>query len=208
MGRDGIRSAYETGRGSITMRGKAHIEQTSTGRTRIIISEIPYQVNKSKLVSKIADLVREKKLTEISDLRDESDRKGMRVVIELKQACIPQVVLNKLYKHTQLQQGFGVIMLSLVDGVPRTLNAQGDAALLHRAPEGRHHPPDPVRAAQGRGARPHPRGSTSSRWTTSTRSSRSSARATTTRRPRPTSSSGSACRRSRPTPSSRCACVA
>ncbi len=122
MGREGILSAYETGRGSITIRGKAHIEQTSTGRTRIIISEIPYQVNKSKLVTKIADLVREKKLTEISDLRDESDRKGMRVVVELKTNCIPQVVLNKLFKHTQLQQGFGVIMLSLVDGVPRTLN--------------------------------------------------------------------------------------
>jgi DNA gyrase subunit A len=122
MGYDGIKSAYETGRGSITIRGKAHIEQTSTGRTRIIISEIPYQVNKSKLVTKIADLVREKKLTEISDLRDESDRKGMRVVIELKNNCIPQVVLNKLFKHTQLQQGFGVIMLSLVDGIPRTLN--------------------------------------------------------------------------------------
>jgi len=122
MGYDGIKSAYETGRGSITIRGKAHIEQTSTGRTRIIITEIPYQVNKSKLVTKVADLVREKKLTEISDLRDESDRKGMRVVIELKNNCIPQVVLNKLFKHTQLQQGFGVIMLSLVDGVPRTLN--------------------------------------------------------------------------------------
>ncbi len=121
MGRDGIRSAYETGRGSLTVRGKAHIEQTSTGRTRIIITEIPYQVNKSKLVTKIADLVREKKLTEISDLRDESDRKGMRVVIELKNNCIPQVVLNKLFKHTNLQTGFGVIMLSLVDGVPRTL---------------------------------------------------------------------------------------
>ncbi len=121
MGREGIRSAYETGRGSLTVRGKAHIEQTSTGRMRIIITEIPYQVNKSKLVTKIADLVREKKLTEISDLRDESDRKGMRVVIELKNNCIPQVVLNKLFKHTPLQTGFGVIMLSLVDGVPRTL---------------------------------------------------------------------------------------
>lgn len=121
MGRDGILSAYETGRGSITVRGKAHIEQTSTGRTRIVITEIPYQVNKSKLVTKIADLVREKKLTEISDLRDESDRKGMRVVVELKNNCIPQVVLNKLFKHTQLQQGFGVIMLALVDGVPHTL---------------------------------------------------------------------------------------
>ncbi|MDP2232044.1 MAG: DNA gyrase subunit A, partial [Actinomycetota bacterium] len=121
MGYQGIRDAYETGRGSITIRGKAHIEQTSTGRTRIIVTEIPYTVNKSKMVSKIADLVREKKLTEISDLRDESDRKGMRVVIELKQTCIPQVVLNKLYKHTQLQTGFGVNMLALHQGVPHTM---------------------------------------------------------------------------------------
>lgn len=124
MGRDGIRDAYETGRGSIKIRGKAHIEQTSTGRTRIIITEIPYMVNKSKLVTKIADLVREKKLTEISDLRDESDRKGMRVVIELKQACIPQVVLNKLFKHTQLETGMGIIMIALDDGVPRTMSLQ------------------------------------------------------------------------------------
>jgi len=121
MGRDGIASAYETGRGSVIMRGRAHIEQTSTGRTRIIISELPYQVNKAKLVEKIAELVREKKLSEISALRDESDRKGMRIVIELKQQAIPQVVLNKLYKHTQLQQNFGVIMLALVDGVPHVL---------------------------------------------------------------------------------------
>ncbi|MDR1775321.1 MAG: DNA gyrase subunit A [Actinomycetes bacterium] len=122
MGRDGIRDAYATGRGSITVRGRAHVEQTSTGRTRIIVTEIPYQVNKSKLVVKIADLVKEKKLTEISDMRDESDRKGMRIVIELKQQAIPQVVLNKLFKHTQLQQGFGVIMLALVDGVPQVLS--------------------------------------------------------------------------------------
>ncbi|HET6497880.1 MAG TPA: DNA gyrase subunit A [Coriobacteriia bacterium] len=121
MGTDGVREAYATGRGSIKVRGRAHVEQTTTGRTRIIITEIPYTVNKSKLVAKIADLVREKKLTEISDLRDESDRKGMRVVVELKQGCIPQVALNKLYKHTQLQTGFGVIMLALVNGVPRTL---------------------------------------------------------------------------------------
>lgn len=121
MGRDGISEYYATGRGSVKVRGKAHIEQTSTGRTRIIINEIPYTVNKAKLISKIAELTREKKLTEISDLRDESDRKGMRVVIELKTNCIPQVVLNKLFKHTQLQTGFGVIMLALVDGVPRTL---------------------------------------------------------------------------------------
>ncbi|KAF0207930.1 MAG: DNA gyrase A [Actinobacteria bacterium] len=121
MGREGIYDAYTTGRGSIKVRGKAHIEQTSTGRMRIIINEIPYAVNKSKLVTKIADLVREKKLTEISDLRDESDRKGMRVVVELKNTAIPQVVLNKLYKHTSLETGFGVIMLSLVDGVPKEL---------------------------------------------------------------------------------------
>ncbi len=121
MGREGIVDAYMTGRGSLKVRGKAHIEQTSTGRMRIIITEIPYMVNKSRLVSKIAELVREKKLTEISDLRDESDRKGMRVVIELKQACIPQVVMNKIFKHTPLETGFGVIMLALVDGVPRTL---------------------------------------------------------------------------------------
>ncbi len=121
MGRDGIHNAYSTGRGSLKVRGKAHIEQTSTGRTRIVITEIPYTVNKSKLVTKIADLVREKKLTEISDLRDESDRKGMRIVIELKTTAVPQVVLNKLYKHTPLQTGFGVNMLALVDGVPRTL---------------------------------------------------------------------------------------
>jgi DNA gyrase subunit A len=122
MGKEGIVDAYTTGRGSMKVQGKAHVEQTSTGRSRIIITEIPYQVNKSKLVTKIADLVREKKLTEISDLRDESDRKGMRVVVELKQGTIPQVVLNKLFKHTPLQTGFGVIMLALHDGVPRTMS--------------------------------------------------------------------------------------
>ncbi|HAL29668.1 MAG TPA: DNA gyrase subunit A [Coriobacteriia bacterium] len=122
MGREGIVSAYETGRGSIKIRGKAHVEQTSTGRMRIIITEIPYTVNKSKLVSKIAELVREKKLPEISDLRDESDRKGMRIVVELKQTAIPQVVLNKLFKHTPLETGQGIIQLALVDGVPKELS--------------------------------------------------------------------------------------
>jgi len=122
MGREGIVSAYETGRGSIKIRGKAHVEQTSTGRMRIIVTEIPYTVNKAKLVSKIAELVREKKLPEISDLRDESDRKGMRIVVELKQTAIPQVVLNKLFKHTPLETGQGIIQLALVDGVPRELS--------------------------------------------------------------------------------------
>jgi DNA gyrase subunit A len=122
MGRTGIRDAYETGRGSIKVRGKAHMEQTKSNKTRIIISELPYQVNKARLTEKIAELVREKKISEISDLRDESDRSGMRLVVELKREAIPQVVLNKLYKHTQLETSFGVIMLALVEGIPRTLS--------------------------------------------------------------------------------------
>jgi DNA gyrase subunit A len=121
MGRTGIKEAYNTGRGSIKIRGKAHAEQTKGGRQRIIVSEIPFQVNKARLSEKIAELVRDKKITEISDLRDESDRSGMRLVIELKRDAIAQVVLNKLYKHTQLEVSYGVIMLALVDGVPRVL---------------------------------------------------------------------------------------
>jgi DNA gyrase subunit A len=122
MGRRGIKEAYETGRGSIKVRGKAHVEQTKGGKTRIVITELPFQVNKARLAEKIAELVREKKLTEIADLRDESDRSGMRLVIELKREAIPRIVLNKLYKHTQLEISFGVIMLALVDGVPRVLS--------------------------------------------------------------------------------------
>jgi len=122
MGTNGIKDAYETGRGSITVRGKAHVEKTTTKREKLIITEIPYQLNKTSLLVKIADLVKEKKIIDISGLRDESDRKGMRIVIELKQNADPNVVLNQLYKHTQLQQGFGVIMLALVDGVPQVLS--------------------------------------------------------------------------------------
>ena len=122
MGRDGITNAYKTGRGSIKIRGKAGIEEAMGSKMRIIVSELPYQVNKARLTEKIAELVRDKKITEISDLRDESDRSGMRLVIELKRDCIPQVALNKLYKHTQLEVTFGVIMLALVDGVPKTLD--------------------------------------------------------------------------------------
>ncbi len=121
MGRTGIGQAYSTGRGSIKIRGKAHVEQTKQGKQKIIITEIPFQVNKAKMAEKIAELVREKKINEISDLRDESDRSGMRLVVELKRDAIAQVVLNKLYKHTQLEVSFGVIMLALVDGVPRVL---------------------------------------------------------------------------------------
>ncbi|MDI6689971.1 MAG: DNA gyrase subunit A [Actinomycetota bacterium] len=122
MGRKGIRDAYETGRGSIRVRGKAHVEQVKGERTRIVITEIPFQVNKARLAEKIAELVRERKLQEVIDLRDESDRSGMRLVLELKREAIPQVVLNRLHKHTQLEVTFGVIMLALVNGVPRTLN--------------------------------------------------------------------------------------
>lgn len=122
MGNAGIREAYETGRGRVVVRARAHTEPLKQGKTAIIVTEIPYQVNKAQLIEKIAELVREKKISEISDLRDESDRSGMRVVIELKREAIPKVVLNKLFKHTAMQSTFGVNMLALADGVPRTLS--------------------------------------------------------------------------------------
>jgi DNA gyrase subunit A len=123
LGKDGIRDAYETGRGSIRVRAVCTIEEGSTGRSRIVVSELPYQVNKARLAEKIADLVKSGRVKEIADVQDHSSgREGMRLVIDLKRAANPHVVLNQLYKHTQLQDNFGVIMLSLVDGVPRTLN--------------------------------------------------------------------------------------
>lgn len=121
MGTNGIRDAYETGRGSLTVRAKAHVETTKTGRARLVFTEMPYQVNKGALQEKIAQLVNEKRLEGISDLRDESNQKGIRLVIELKKDVIPQVVLNNLYKFTQLQTTFGVINLALVNGVPKLL---------------------------------------------------------------------------------------
>jgi DNA gyrase subunit A len=121
MGKAGIREAYSTGRGIIQVRARAHTEQVKGGRQRIVITEIPYQVNKSKLSQKIAELAKSKTIAGISDLRDESDRSGMRLVIEIKREADPEVVLNQLYKHTQMQTSFGIIMLALVDGVPRTL---------------------------------------------------------------------------------------
>ncbi|HZL72772.1 MAG TPA: DNA gyrase subunit A, partial [Planctomycetota bacterium] len=123
LGRDGFRDAYETGRGSIKVRAVCSIEEASNGRQRIVVTELPYQVNKARLAEKIADLVRTGRLKDVADVKDHSSgREGMRLVIELKRGANPQVVLNQLYKHTQLQDSFGVIMLSLVDGVPRTLN--------------------------------------------------------------------------------------
>ena len=121
MGVDGINSAYSTGRGRVVMRGRATTEELDSGKERIIISEIPYQVNKSNLVEKIAELVRDKKLEGISDLRDESDKDGIRIVVECKRDAIGEVILNNLYKYTQLQDTFGVILLALVDGVPRVM---------------------------------------------------------------------------------------
>ncbi len=125
MGRSGIKRAYKTGRGSITIRSRCEVEEYKSGnttRTRIVVTEIPYQVNKAKLIETMADLVKDKKIEGISDIREESDRDGMRIVIELKKESNPQVVLNTLYKHTNLQISDGLIMLALVDGTPRTLN--------------------------------------------------------------------------------------
>ncbi len=122
MGKDGIRKAFRSGRGKVTLRAVAEIEESSRGKHSIIVSEIPYQVNKSNLIEKIAEYVRDKKLEGISDLRDESDREGMRIVIELKRDANPKVVLNNLFKHTQLQTTFGIINLALVNGEPKVLN--------------------------------------------------------------------------------------
>lgn len=122
MGTGGIRQAYRTGRGKVVVRARAEVEPMAGGKSRIVITEIPYQVNKARLVEKIADLIHEKRVDGIQDLRDESDRRGIRVVIDLKKDVNGSVVLNQLYKHTQLQDTFGVIMIALVDGEPKVLN--------------------------------------------------------------------------------------
>jgi DNA gyrase subunit A len=121
LGTAGFKEAYRTGRGRVRVRAKAHTEQLRGNRAAIVVTELPYQVNRTALIENIVDLVKQKKLTEISDLRNESDRSGMRLVIELRREAIPMVVLNKLYKHTQMQTTFGVINIALVGGVPRTL---------------------------------------------------------------------------------------
>jgi len=122
MGRDGIKEAYETGRGRIRVRAKTQIEEMSGGKSRIVVTEIPYMVNKARLIEKIAELVRDKKIDGVTDLRDESDKTGLRIVIELRRDANPQIVLNRLFKHTQLQDTFGVIMLALVDNEPKILS--------------------------------------------------------------------------------------
>ncbi|HEX2191319.1 MAG TPA: DNA gyrase subunit A, partial [Longimicrobiaceae bacterium] len=135
-GRDGIREAYETGRGRVLMRARAEIEEREGGKgERIVVSEIPFQVNKARLIEQIAELARDKKIEGIADLRDESDRDGMRIVVDLKRDAIPHIVLNLLYKHTQMQSTFGVIMLALVGGVPKILTLR---EMLHHYVEHRH----------------------------------------------------------------------
>ena len=117
----GVREAYRTGRGRVVLRAKAMVEENDDGPARIVVEEIPFMVNKSRLIEQIAALAREKRITSIRDLRDESDRDGMRIVVELKRDAVPHVVLNRLYKHTQMQSTFGVILLALVDGVPKVM---------------------------------------------------------------------------------------
>jgi DNA gyrase subunit A len=121
VGADGIKQAYATGRGRVVIRAKAHIEESRAGRFQIVVTEIPYQVNKANLIAKIADLVKEKKIDGIAELRDESDRQGIRVVIEVSRGANPRALLNNLYKHTQLQSAFSINLLALVDGQPRVL---------------------------------------------------------------------------------------
>ena len=133
-GRESIRQAYLTGRGTLKLHAKAHIEQKKGGREAIIISEIPYQVNKTRLITAIADLVKDKKVEGIQDVRDESDRDGMRIVVDIRKGQNTQVIMNQLYKHTQMKDSFGVIMLALVDGQPRVLNLKEvlDEFIRHR----------------------------------------------------------------------------
>ena len=122
MGRMRIRQAYKTGRGGIVVRAKTEIEEAENGKHRIIVTELPYQVNKSELIKTMADLVKDKKVEGISDIREESDKDGMRIVIDCKKDANPQVLLNMLYKHTELQVSNGITLLALLDGEPKVLN--------------------------------------------------------------------------------------
>ena len=150
----GVHEGYRTGRGRVVMRARTHFEEIGKGdRQAIIVDELPYQVNKKVLLEKIAELVSDKRLEGISDLRDESDKSGMRMVIELKRGEIPEVVLNNLYKLTQLQDAFGMNMVALVDGQPRAAVAEGAARGVHLAPARGGHAAHGVRAAQGARAR-------------------------------------------------------
>jgi DNA gyrase subunit A len=134
MGSEGILKAYKTGRGSIKIRGKIDIEEGKKGKESIIISEIPYQVNKANLIARVADLVNNKVIEGISEIRDESDRNGMRIVLTLKKDANSNVIINQLYKHTPVQTSYGIILLALVDNVPKVLDLKGIISnyILHR----------------------------------------------------------------------------
>jgi Type IIA topoisomerase (DNA gyrase/topo II, topoisomerase IV), A subunit len=175
MGRAGIREAYHTGRGSIAMRGRATIEEIRKDREAIVITEIPYQVNKARMIERMAETVREKIIEGISDLRDESDRDGVRVVVELKREAMGEVVLNQLYRFTPLQTSFGVNMLALNGGKPMLDEPEGGHRRLHRLPRAGHRAPRDLRSGQDARARPCPWSGSPSPWPISTRSSRSSA---------------------------------
>ena len=155
MGRSGIRAAYATGRGKITLRGRATIEETKNGRTQIIITEIPYMVNKARLIENMADLVKDKRIEGITGLNDETNRKGMRIVVDVRKDANAQVILNQLYQYTQLQDTVGVIMLAIDHKVPKVLTLKQmlqkyvefqDEVVRRR---------NPVRPEKGQGARPH-----------------------------------------------------
>ena len=154
LGRNGIKEAYHLGRGSIAVRARTHVEEIRKDREAIIVTEIPYQVNKKRLLERIAECVNEKIIEGIADLRDESDRDGVRVVIELKRDAMAEVVLNQLYRHTPLQTSFGVNMLALNGGRPLTDDAEGRHRRLRRLPRRGHHAPHGLRARQGARARP------------------------------------------------------
>ena len=154
-GAPGVVDAYRTGRGRVVVRGRAHNEPLKHGRNAIVFTELPYQVNKAELIRKMADLANDKVIAEIADLRDESGRDGVRVVIELRRDAVPLVVLNKLYKHTAVQSTFGVNAIALVDGVPRTLRPQGHDPPLPGPPEARSSPGARATAWPAPSARAH-----------------------------------------------------
>ena len=155
-GREGIEQAYKTGRGSFQVRAKAAIEQRGKDRQDIVVTELPYQVNKKNLIQHIAELINNKKIEGIADIRDESDRDGMRIVIEIKRDEEPEIILNKLFKMTQMQESFGMILLAIVAGQPRELGLLELLQLVHRAPHRGGAPAHGIRPAQGAGARTHP----------------------------------------------------
>ena len=180
---DAIRQMYAHGRGRVVMRAQVAFEEVKGDRTAIVVTELPYQVNKASLLEKIADLVKDKRIDGIGDLRDESDRDGMRIYIELKRDTNPHMVLNNLFKHTPMQLAFNMNMLALVDGQPQTLPLRQRPRPLPRAPARDHPAADRVRPRPRRAPGPTSSKASRSRSTTSTRSSRRSAnrRRSTTR---------------------------